>query len=354
MSLGGTMVQFRKKYLIITYIVSLALVFLFANNSKVSAMEKPLEMKKETEVVYTIEKNDMDSLYQVKKAILKGDSKYVLEPQKLKEDLDNSELIINSIDLESMDVQNIEATVVRFNKLENKKVVADEVQGNVLVKFQDTIAPELELKKQEISIKYDGEIDLEDQVKFVKDNVDGVVPVVIDGEVDVKEPGKHTVTYTATDKSGNATVKELVVTVGKKPKPKPKKVEVAPEINTNQAQSQMASVSYNNAAVASGDYASMALGLVGANMHCTQLTSTVLQGRTGGYKSLSPAGTMAYTTPVSNMQPGDILYYNDAGAGVPHVAVYIGNGQAVHGGINGRVVVAPAQLGSGVVSIGRP
>lgn len=33
----------------------------------------------------------------------------------------------------------------------------------------------------------------------------------------------------------------------------------------------------------------------------------------------------------SEIQPGDILHYPDGGWGFPHVAVYIGNGMAVHG-----------------------
>jgi cell wall-associated NlpC family hydrolase len=42
--------------------------------------------------------------------------------------------------------------------------------------------------------------------------------------------------------------------------------------------------------------------------------------------------------PLSEAQPGDLLYYvNGAGtsvAGLAHIAVYIGNGKAVHGGFN--------------------
>ncbi len=39
------------------------------------------------------------------------------------------------------------------------------------------------------------------------------------------------------------------------------------------------------------------------------------------------------------IQPGDFLFYQNGGRGTTHIAVYIGNGNAVHGGFNGRNVV---------------
>lgn len=45
---------------------------------------------------------------------------------------------------------------------------------------------------------------------------------------------------------------------------------------------------------------------------------------------------------------GDLIYYNNGGRGVDHIAVYIGNGQAVHGNYNGKTVIAGAyQSGMG-------
>ncbi len=67
-----------------------------------------------------------------------------------------------------------------------------------------------------------------------------------------------------------------------------------------------------------------------------------------------PAGylSLGSQVPYSQAQPGDLLYYDNAGAGVPHIAVYIGNGQAVHGGWNGnQTAIGPAMLGSGPVVI---
>ena len=39
---------------------------------------------------------------------------------------------------------------------------------------------------------------------------------------------------------------------------------------------------------------------------------------------------------------GDLIYYNNGGRGVDHIAIYIGNGQAVHGNYKGKTVIASA------------
>ena len=50
---------------------------------------------------------------------------------------------------------------------------------------------------------------------------------------------------------------------------------------------------------------------------------------------------------VEEAQPGDLLYYADGGGGQAHIAVYLGNGQAVHGGFNGNETVKfSANVGS--------
>ena len=94
---------------------------------------------------------------------------------------------------------------------------------------------------------------------------------------------------------------------------------------------------------------SAAEGQIGVNQDCTALVSNALaavginhHGWPASYKSLG--------TPVSaaEAQAGDIAYYADGGAGVPHVAIYAGNGQAIHGGWNGnQTVKTTANVGSG-------
>ena len=98
--------------------------------------------------------------------------------------------------------------------------------------------------------------------------------------------------------------------------------------------------------------ASAALAQLGIAQDCTALVSNALSAAGINFHGW-PADYLSLGTVVSGAeaQPGDLIYYAVAGAGVPHIAVYIGNGQAVHGGFNGSTVVFSAYQGSGPVFI---
>ena len=79
---------------------------------------------------------------------------------------------------------------------------------------------------------------------------------------------------------------------------------------------------------------------------CTQVVQQALAnaGVSDAYQ-LWPdqyAGQYGYYT--NDPQEGDLLYYNNGGRGVDHIAIYIGNGQAVHGNYKGKTVIASAYL----------
>lgn len=99
--------------------------------------------------------------------------------------------------------------------------------------------------------------------------------------------------------------------------------------------------------------ADAALAQLGVMQDCTMLVTNALSAVGINFHDW-PAGYKSLGTIVSaaQAQPGDLIYYDNAGAGMPHIAVYIGNGQAVHGGFNGgNTAIAPAELGSGGVYI---
>ncbi|MFD1214072.1 C40 family peptidase [Arthrobacter sp. GCM10027362] len=108
-------------------------------------------------------------------------------------------------------------------------------------------------------------------------------------------------------------------------------------------------------AAASGLGASLvaaAYGQIGVSQDCTAMVENALRQVGISVGDLAPAQFFAYGTQVSTPQPGDLIYYDDAGAGVPHIAIYVGNGQAVHGGWTGyTTVLADAYIGSGPVFI---
>lgn len=88
---------------------------------------------------------------------------------------------------------------------------------------------------------------------------------------------------------------------------------------------------------------------LGAIQDCTVLGEQALKAAgVSGVGDESPASLMAFGTQVSNPQPGDFVYYEDGGAGVPHNAIYIGDGKAIHSGWEGnQTVVESVNIGSG-------
>ena len=96
-----------------------------------------------------------------------------------------------------------------------------------------------------------------------------------------------------------------------------------------------------------------ALAQLGRYQDCTMLVTNAL--KTVGINFHDwPAGYMSLGTvvPASQAQPGDLVYYANGGLGFAHIAVYAGNGQAIHGGWNGnQTVVNSVNVGSGPVFI---
>ncbi len=99
--------------------------------------------------------------------------------------------------------------------------------------------------------------------------------------------------------------------------------------------------------------AAAAYAQLGVSQDCTMLVTNSLAAAGISFHDW-PAGYLSLGSTVSASQavPGDLIYYADGGMGMAHIAVYVGNGQAIHGGFNGNsTVVAPAELGSGGVYI---
>ncbi|MHA7269601.1 NlpC/P60 family protein [Arthrobacter sp. HLT1-20] len=99
--------------------------------------------------------------------------------------------------------------------------------------------------------------------------------------------------------------------------------------------------------------ASAALAQIGVGQDCTALASNSLAAAGINFHDW-PAGylSLGRTVSAAEAQPGDLIYYADGGMGMAHIAVYIGNGQAVHGGWGGgTTAIFSANVGSGPVFI---
>ena len=107
------------------------------------------------------------------------------------------------------------------------------------------------------------------------------------------------------------------------------------------------------AAAATGSNATMlaaAYSQLGAAQDCTVLVEVALRAAGHSVGDLAPAQLAAYGTQVSTPEPGDMVYYADGGMGLAHIAIYIGNGEAIHSGWNGnQTVVQSVNVGSGPV-----
>lgn len=110
----------------------------------------------------------------------------------------------------------------------------------------------------------------------------------------------------------------------------------------------VASASGKGATIAAAAYAQ-----IGVAQDCTRLASNALAAAGINFHGW-PAGylSLGRTVSAAEAQPGDLAYYANGGMGMAHIAVYVGNGQAVHGGWNGgTTVLHSVNVGSGPVFI---
>lgn len=120
---------------------------------------------------------------------------------------------------------------------------------------------------------------------------------------------------------------------------------------TNSSVDKKAVTKANGSAI--GGIAGAAQSQVGINQDCTALASKALAAN-GIYFHGWPADYMSLGSVVSagEAQAGDLIYYANGGTGAAHIAVYTGNGQAVHGGwLGNQTVAGSAYVGSGPVFI---
>ncbi|MDY3049994.1 MAG: NlpC/P60 family protein [Rothia sp. (in: high G+C Gram-positive bacteria)] len=91
--------------------------------------------------------------------------------------------------------------------------------------------------------------------------------------------------------------------------------------------------------------AALGAAAINAQTDCTMLATNSLRAAGINFHGW-PMDYMALGTVTANPQPGDLVLYASNGFGQQHIAVYIGNGQAVHGGWNG--------IGTSIFSVNLP
>ena len=252
-----------------------------------------------TEAKYTLTYNNEESLITVLEHSFSQDLKG-LEFTKTKGDTyyfesDDYTIKVNGLDLESVEEQSFEASI--FSKGVNEILVdmgfpthsidSVDIEADVV----DNNAPKIKVKK-EYTVSLDETIDFDKQIKVVDDK-DTDIKYTIDGDIDYSKEGSYKITVEAKDESGNLASKEVVVNVED-------------------------SNFYEKIAQA-------ALDQIGVGQDCTMLVTNSLKAVGINFHG-APEEYISLGEWTNNPVPGDIcIYYG-------HVAIYIGNGQAVHGG----------------------
>lgn len=219
----------------------------------------------------------------------------------------------------------------------------------------DTEKPVITLQEDDRTMDDTDAFDFEEVIVSITDNVDGVITdYTVDNMFEKTddgkwEYGKHIITIRAKDSSGNEATKDMIVRIYQTEE------EVDSQTNVSNHSSHSSSNSYSNAG-SYGNASSIvaaAYAQLGVHQDCTMLVTNALRA-VGIYYHGWPAGYLSLGTvvPASQAQPGDLIYYADGGTGLAHIAVYIGGGNAIHGGWYGyTTAIYSAYVGSGPVFI---
>lgn len=164
------------------------------------------------------------------------------------EELDNSKLFNAKESDENIKVKTVDGyDAKKLGEQELTVTFTDgdkETEKTIKVKVEDTKKPEIELKKEKVTITAGDKLTLKDNVKSVKDPVDGDLKYsdkkveksgyyIDKGKLDTKKAGTYEVKILAYDANGNASEKTFKVVVEKKKKETPKKESSNASSNSN-------------------------------------------------------------------------------------------------------------------------
>lgn len=219
-----------------------------------------------------------------------------------KQDVSVKFRLLSMIEKQLYEITNSTELLDSYNKLSNSEPT-QEYQKEFTVGMVDVSAPQITLSDKSTELVVGDDFKISDYVKEVVDDEDGTLEYKTIGDVDTSQAGTYNVVVQAKDSLGNVNEKGITFTVVK----------------------DLQKTFYNKIAEA-------AIAQIGVEQDCTMLVTNSLKavginfhGWPIEYKTLGEWTD----TPV----PGDIIIYSG------HVALYIGNGRAIHGGWYGHTTV---------------
>ena len=245
---------------------------------------------KENTPAYKVEYQDADSMKSVFKKELHKKYANVKFKKKTKNvsvyESENYKVKVKDLDIDTIGKQTVSI------EGENKKT-SEKHSAEVKVKVQDTTAPEITCEDV-LTVEQNETFDINSYVSL---NEEGTIQLTTN--IDTANLGTFTTTIKAKDTAGNVSEKNITVNVEK------------------------------------GFYqriADAALAQIGVYQDCTMLVTNSLAAVGINFHG-SPTAYLSLGTLTDNPVPGDICVYQG------HVALYVGNGQAVHGGWLGNQTV---------------
>ena len=245
---------------------------------------------KENTPAYKVEYQDADSMKSVFKKELHKKYANVKFKKKTKNvsvyESKNYKVKVKDLDIDSIGKQTISI------EGENKKT-SEKQSAEVKVKVQDTTAPEITCEDV-LTVEQNEAFDINSYVSL---NEEGTIQLTSD--INTYDVGTFTTTIQAKDTAGNMSEKNITVNVEKS--------------------------FYQRIADA-------ALAQIGVYQDCTMLVTNSLAAVGINFHG-APTAYLSLGTLTNNPVPGDICVYQG------HVALYVGNNQAVHGGWFGNQTV---------------
>lgn len=213
--------------------------------------------------------------------------------------------------------------------------------------ISDLTSPTITFKNEDGIVLAENEpLILSDYIEV--EDEDENVSVTSFGKVDLTKAGSYNINIIAADSSKNVTSIEAEVKVVTQEEYedylKQKEIKLREKEAEERRVRHQEMVEYfaseNDDLLGGTDIYELALQYVGRTGQCTTIAQSFLKDYFG-HGSIYDAYEVSY----EDAQPGDIITYANGGLGLPHVAIYLGQGKALHGNWKGSAVIADAIMG---------